>query len=120
MVICTTERMLEKCAERKHIHIKRRIRKNRAETLDGQKAARKARAADTTYQDKRRAELHYYIDRSDLTLKQISRALNLSYDWLMHSYIGRIKKPNEHRVATIIDFVKDYERLSTYYTAIIK
>ena len=104
----------------KQVYIKRRQRKNRKETLEGQKAARKARAADTTYQDKRREEFLYYINRSELTLAQMSRALNISYDWLIHVSDGTIKKPGEYRVATIIDFVKDFERLQTYYAALLK
>jgi hypothetical protein len=62
----------------------------------------------------------YYVNRSDLTQAEIARSLNISGNWLYRVYYGKIKRPGEHRVTTIIDFLKDYERLQTYYASVIK
>lgn len=75
---------------------------------------------NSDYYLKRWQDFIYYLDTTDLTLTQIARATGVGYDWLQKVHVGIIMKPGEHRVTSIIDFLKDYQRLSTYYAAVIK
>lgn len=75
---------------------------------------------NSDYHLKRWQDFKYYLDTTDLTLTQIARGVGVGYDWLARTNQGIIMKPGEHRVTTIIDFLKDYERLTTYYAAVIK
>ena len=106
--------------ERKPVHIKRNMRKKLKKRKRTNYVKRKALIVDHVYYSKRVEDFLYYIDRSGLTCAQITRSVGIPYDWLAQVYNGRIKRPNEHRVSTIIDFLKDFERLETFYAAVIK
>lgn len=77
------------------------------------------RDRDMDYYEARRKELHYYLFRSDLTSRQIASSLGLTQWWLEAAKHRRIKKPNDRWVQAVIDLIKDYERLQTYYRAIV-
>ncbi len=72
------------------------------------------------YVEARKADLLYYLARTDLTMKQISESTNIGFRWITSVRYGQIKKPNDRRITVIIDFVKDFERLQTYYIALAK
>ena len=74
---------------------------------------------DKAYVEQRRRDLIYYIGRSDLSFAHISKTLGFSTWWLNQVKSGLIKRPNDHRIGVVIDFVKDYERLQTYYAALL-
>ena len=72
------------------------------------------------YHEAKAKDFLYYLDRSDLNIREISESLDLNYEWIRKVKYGEIKKPNELRVDTVIDFIKDFERLQTYYRALLK
>jgi len=107
--------------ERKPVHQKRHARKYKKAAKKRKRTIRAApRELDMDYHEKRREELKYYMDRSDLTGRQIAKTLGLNQWWVDAARNKRIMRPNDFRVSVIIDFVKDYERLQTYYSALLK
>jgi hypothetical protein len=75
---------------------------------------------DLEYVAKRRADFIYYVQRSKLSGMKIAQALGYSYDWLDRVKKGKIMRPNDNRMGVTIDFIKDYERLHSYYEALLK
>lgn len=110
----------ERMRARKPVLVKKRKKITAEKTRKTNYKRKKAHRVDHEYYAKRVEDFLYYVNRCELTKVQISRALKIDKDWLYSVYYGRIKRPSEHRVTTIIDFVKDMERLTTYYTAVIK
>ena len=72
------------------------------------------------YLSKRIDDFRYYIMRADLSVKQISSSTGINLNWMLAVKHGNIKNPADERISVIIAFVKDYERLQTYYTAMAK
>ena len=116
----TLEEFSQMMRERKPIHTERhRLRRKKALKRHAQ------RRKDTinnnqAYRKKRIADLVYYLDRSDLTVNQLSKSLGIYYGWFTLMRVDAFEELNEHRITTIIEFVKDYEKLQSYYAAVIK
>jgi len=98
-------------------HRKAILRKRRRQA---QANARYNAISDQEYIDKRKADFQYYLNRSDLNGTQIADSLGINQDWFKSVSINRIQKPNQYRITLIIDFIKDFERLQTYYAAFLK
>ncbi len=116
----TLEKLKAQMRERKPVLVARNQKKKVKKTRKTNYVKRKALIVDHEYYAKRVTDFLYYVDRCEMNKCQISRALGIDRDWLYSVYYGRIKRPSEHRVSTIIDFVKDHERLTSYYAAVIK
>ena len=56
----------------------------------------------------------------DMLIKHEGERLDMYQDWFKSVSIDRIQKPNQYRITLIIDFIKDFERLQTYYAAFLK
>ena len=76
------------------------------------------RILDLEYHQKRVEDLVYYIHRSDLTISEIARSVGFHFRWLQRVVLGLYKRPCDERISVIIAFLKDYERLQTYYLAL--
>ena len=114
------EELKEQMRDRKPRNVLKRKRAVDKQTKRTNYRKVKALRVNHEYYAKRVEDFLYYVERSDLNIAQISKGLNIPIDWLYSVVYGRIKRPSEHRVTTIIDFIKDFERLQTYYTAVIK
>lgn len=72
------------------------------------------------YRSARRDDFMYYIDRSDMSYTLMAESTGIPIDWLKQVKNGRIKKPNDYRMTIVMDFIKDFERLQTYYSALAR
>lgn len=72
------------------------------------------------YVEDRRSDFNFYIDRSDLSMPQMSESTGIPLDWIKQSKVGIIKQPGDHRMTILIEFMKDFERLQTYYSALAR
>ena len=72
------------------------------------------------YHAERIEDLKYYIARSGLSKRSISKSLGLNYDWLPQVVGNRFKRPCDQRISVIIEYIKDYERLQSYYYTLAK
>ena len=78
------------------------------------------RQRSVEYHAERQKDLEYYILRSGLSNRSISDSLGFSPDWLYQTRCGRFKRPCDQRISVIIEFLKDYERLQSYYFTLAK
>lgn len=70
------------------------------------------------YHAKRIADLDYYIDRSGLKLIQIAESVGIPRYWIIKTRKGGYKRPCDERIGVIIKFIKDFERMQSYYRAL--
>jgi hypothetical protein len=75
---------------------------------------------DLEYHAKRIEDLNYYLTRSDLSVDAISRTLGFEGRWLPRTAKGMFKRPCDEKISVTIAFIKDYERLQSYYYAVAK
>ena len=60
-------------------------------------------------------DMDYYITRSGLSNRSISRTLGFDEMWIHRVRRRLFKRPCDQRISVIIEFLKDYERLQSYY-----
>ena len=72
------------------------------------------------YHHKRMNDLDYYVDRSGLSNRSISHTLGFNEDWLWRVRQRLFKRPCDQRISIILEFIKDYERLQSYYAALAR
>jgi len=82
------------------------------------KVRQKRLASD--YAQSRTEDLRHYLNRSDLSVVMIAASTGIPLSWLNAVKFKKIQCAAEDRVSLIIDFVKDFERLQTYYAALSK
>jgi len=78
----------------------------------------KVRARKSDYVEGRREDFIYYLERSDLSATLLAESTGISLDWIKQVKNSRIQMPADYRMTILIDFIKDFERLQTYYAAL--
>ena len=82
------------------------------------KKVKLAKKLSLEYHAKRIDDLNYYIHRSRLNVYQIAEALDIPRQWVFLAQTGRYKRPCDERISLTIKFIKDFERLQSYYQAL--
>lgn len=75
---------------------------------------------DASYHKRRVEDFEYYLDRSDMSNDLIALSLEIPRMWIHNSKKGKLVRPNDHRITIVIDFVKDFERLQSYYCGLLR
>lgn len=70
------------------------------------------------YKQQRHDDLRHYCQRADLTIAGIARTFGLSKD-VLYQVTSGANLLSDQKITVIIDFIKDYERLQTYYCALM-
>ena len=79
-----------------------------------------AKQLSIEYHAKRMDDLDYYVARSTLSPRSICKALGFQEQWLYQVKHRVYKRPCDARISVIIEFIKDYERLQSYYLTLAK
>jgi hypothetical protein len=67
------------------------------------------------YHARRIADLDYYMHRTGLNAYQIAESLGIPRVWIAKAQGGAFQRPCDERISVIIAFLKDFERLQSYY-----
>ena len=76
------------------------------------------RKSNEEYFKGRIEDFRFYVARSDLSKRLIAKCTGVPEFYIKAILKGSIKKPNDIRMSRVIEFIKDFERLQSYYIAL--